>query len=57
MQGSIIDMLRQENLWYKEKVQEQLEEINDLKIKIRLLKAKNEVFTERQLDEYVESQK
>ena len=38
MQGSIIDMLRQENLWYKEKVQEQLEEINDLKIKIRLLK-------------------
>jgi len=57
MQGSIIDMLRQENLWYKEKVNEQLEEINDLKIKIRLLKAKNEVFTERQLDEYVESQK
>ena len=57
-------MLRQENLWYKEKVKEQLEEINDLKeeindskIKIRLLKAKNEVFTERQLDEYVESQK
>lgn len=57
MQGSIIDMLRQENLWYKEKVQAQLEEINDLKIKIRLLKAKNEVFSERQLDEYVESQK
>jgi len=57
MQGSIIDMLRQENLWYKSKVKEQADEINDLKIKIRLLKTKNEVLTDMELDNYVESKK